>query len=61
MLQKMAREIIPVCDFFFGFVCTNLPSDMVDIELTIRMVKGIYTYHKDHKWRPPFLLHGVKV
>ena len=44
----MAREINPVCDFFFSFICTNLPSDMVDVELTIRMVKGIYTYHKDH-------------
>ena len=22
--------------------------DMVDVELTVRMVKGIYTYQKDH-------------
>ena len=44
----MAREINPVCDFFFGFMCTNLPIDMVDMELTIRMVQGIYIYRKDH-------------
>ena len=40
----MAREISPVWGFFFGFICMNT----VDIELTIRMVMGIYTYHKDH-------------
>ena len=44
----MAREINLVCDFFFDFVCTNLPSDMVDVELMVRMVQGIYTYRKDH-------------
>ena len=26
----------------------NLPADTVDMELTIRMVQGIYIYHKDH-------------
>ena len=44
----MAREINLVCDFIFGFMHTNLPPDMVDIELTIRIVQGIYIYHKDH-------------
>ena len=44
----MAREINPVCDFFFGFMHTNLPTDTVDVELTIRMVQGIYIYHKNH-------------
>ena len=44
----MAREISPVCDFIFGSICTSLPVDTVDVELTIRMVKGIYTYRKDH-------------
>ena len=44
----MAREISPVCDFIFGSICTSLPTDMVDIELTITTVKDIYTYHKDH-------------
>ena len=44
----MAREIIPVCDFIFGSIRTNLPTDMVDMDLTIRTVKGIYTYQKGH-------------
>ena len=44
----MAREINSVCDFIFGSIHTCLLMDMVDVELTIRMVKGIYTYRKDH-------------
>ena len=46
--QKMAREINPVCNFIFGSTLMSLPADTVDVELTIRTVKGIYTYHKDH-------------
>ena len=44
----MAREISPVCHFIFGSVRTSLPTDMVDVDLTILTVKGIYTYRKDH-------------
>ena len=45
----MAREINPVCDFFFGIMCMNLPIDTVDMELTpLRTVQGIYIYYKDH-------------
>ena len=44
----MAREISPVCNFIFGSIRTSLPTDMVDVELTIRTVKGIYTYTNDH-------------
>ena len=44
----MAREISPVCDFIFQSIWTGLPTDTVDVELTVRMVKGIYTYRKDH-------------
>ena len=46
--RKMAREISPICDFIFGSIWTGLPTDTVDVELTLRMVKGIYTYRKDH-------------
>ena len=42
----MAREISPICHFIFGSIKTCLPTDMVDIDLTIRTVKGIYTYRK---------------
>ena len=44
----MAREISPVCDFIFESIHTALPTDTVDVELTIWMVKGIFTYRKDH-------------
>ena len=44
----MAREINPICDFIFGSIRTCLLTDMVDVDLTIRTVKGIYTYRKDH-------------
>ena len=35
-------------DCIFGSICMCLLTDMVDVELTIRIMKGIYTYHKDH-------------
>ena len=38
----------PICNFIFGSIQTGLLTDTVDVELTIRMVKGIYTYRKDH-------------
>ena len=44
----MARKISLVCDIIFRSICTSLPTDTVDVELTIRTVKGIYTYRKDH-------------
>ena len=44
----MVREINPVCNFIFGSIHMCLLTDTVDVELTIRMVKGIYTYCKDH-------------
>ena len=44
----MTREISPVCDFIFRLIRTSLLTDMVDIDLTISTVKGIYTYRKDH-------------
>ena len=44
----MAREISPVCDFIFRSICTGLLMDTVDVELTVRIVKGSYTYRKDH-------------
>ena len=44
----MAREISPVCNFIFGLIRTCLPTDMVDVDLNIQTVKGIYLYRKDH-------------
>ena len=44
----MAREISPVCNCISGFIRTCLLTDMVDVDLTIRTIKGIYMYCKDH-------------
>ena len=44
----MAQEISPICDFLFGAIRTSLLTDTVDVELTVRMATGIYTYRKDH-------------
>ena len=56
----MAREINPVWNFIFGSIHTCLPMDMVDVELTIRMVKDIYTYHKDHNMESTIFLPWSK-
>ena len=55
----MAREISPVCNFIFRSIWTELLTDTVDIELTIRMVKGKYTYRKDIWPNPQCFCHGV--
>ena len=44
----MAREVIPICDFIFRLIRTCLLTDMVDVDLIVREVKGIYTCRKDH-------------
>ena len=44
----MAREISPVCNFIFKSIWTGLLTDIADVELTVRTVKGIYIYRKDH-------------
>ena len=37
-----------MCDFILGSIRTSLQTDMVDVDLTIWMVKGIYMYRMDH-------------
>ena len=43
----MAREISPMCDLIFGSIRTSLLTDMVDIDVTIWTVMGIYMYKKE--------------
>ena len=49
----MPGEISLVCNFIFGSIRASLPTDKLDVDLTIRMVKDIYTYHKDHPTESP--------
>ena len=44
----MAHEISPICDFLFGLMRASLLTHIVDVELTVQMVKGIHMYRKDH-------------
>ena len=53
----MAREISPVCDFIFGSICMGLLMDMVDEELIIQMVKGIYICTEKTLWLNPWCSH----
>ena len=46
-MQKWQEKSSPICNFIFGSIRTCLPTDTVDIDLTISTVKGIYTYRKD--------------
>ena len=36
---REACEISPICDFLFGSFRTSLPTDTVNVELTVWMVK----------------------
>ena len=56
----MACEISPICDFLFGSIRKNLATDTVDVELSVWMVKGIYTYRKTTLWSPRYSPHGAK-
>ena len=47
IITEMACDISPICDFLLGSLRTTLPTDTVDVELTVWMVKGIYMYRKD--------------
>ena len=44
----MACELKPTCNSLFKFFQCSLPEDTIDIEVTVRMVKGIHMYRKDH-------------
>ena len=61
----MACELKSSCDFLFGFLKCALPEDTIDVKLTVRTVKGIHTFGKDHtteyatcspwsRWMKPF-------
>ena len=47
-ITEMAQEISPIGNFIFGSIRTSLLTDIVDVELTIRIMKGMHMYRKDH-------------
>ena len=44
----MTRQINPVCDFMLGYLKSELPEDMVDVDVKIRTVRGIHTLKEDY-------------
>ena len=46
--SRMACNLAPSCSFLYGVLSCYLPEDTIDIELTVRTLKGIHTYKKDH-------------
>ena len=53
----MGSQIIPSCDFVFGFMRCDMPEDARDIDLRICMIRGIHAYKEDrdshiNKFRP---------
>ena len=53
----MASQITLMCDFVFRFLRCHLPEDIIDIDLKIHMIQGVYTYKEDcdycsNKFRP---------
>ena len=44
----MACKLKHTCNFLFSFFQCALPNDTIDIEFTVRIVKGIHPYRKDN-------------
>ena len=47
MLPEMACEFTSSCDLIFGLLNCNLLQDIIDVDLKICTLWGIYTYKKD--------------
>ena len=44
----MACDLEPKCNFLYGFFHCALPEDTINVEITVRALKGIHTFRKDH-------------
>ena len=44
----MACNLEPQRNFIYGFFQSNLPEDTIDMEVTVRTLKGMHTFRKDH-------------
>ena len=45
--SRMAYNLAPQSNFLYGFFQCQLLEDTIDIEITVRMMKGIHTFKKD--------------
>ena len=44
----MACNLQPSCSILYGVPSCQLPEDIIDVEFTVRTMKGISTYRRDH-------------
>ena len=44
----MVCDLVPQCNFLYGFFKCELPEDTIDVEITVQTPKGIDTLRKDH-------------
>ena len=43
----MACDLAPNCNFLFWYFSCTLPEDMIDVDITVQMLKGNHTLRKD--------------
>ena len=44
----MDCKLNPQCNFLYRFFKCNLPDDTIDMEITVRTLKGIHKFRTDH-------------
>ena len=44
--ERMACDLAPNCNFLFSYFSGTLLKDMIDIDITMHMLKGIHTFRK---------------
>ena len=61
----MASIFMPECNFMHGYFRCLLPIETVDVEVKVKMMRGIHTFRRDHTiqvisckpWRPTPCAH----
>ena len=43
----MACNLAPTCNYLFGYFLCTLLEDMIDVDITMYMMKDIHTFRKD--------------
>ena len=44
----MACILIPECNFMHGYFRCLLPEETLDMEVKVKMMRGIHTFRRDH-------------
>ena len=47
-IPEMACDLALQCHFLYGFFHFYLPEDTIDVEITVRTLRGIHNFRKDH-------------